>query len=175
MFRGWSETKKETNMRARQLFERATELDPTYAEAYAYLGTTYWFEWFHRWNPAPEVLAQAVELEQKALTLDESLPAPHVVLGFIHLWKKQHDQAVAEAQRALALDPNNPETLTNMGQCLAFSGQPQEGIKAVEKAMRLNPRHPPMYVLQLSLTYRMAGRYEEALAPGEKFLALAPN
>jgi adenylate cyclase len=45
----------------------------------------------------------------------------------------------------------------------------------VEKAMRLNPRYPPMYVLQLSIAYRMAGRYEEVLAPGEKFLALAPN
>jgi len=174
-FRGWSETKKETNMQARQLFERATELDPTYAEAYVYLGATYWLEWFFRWNFVPQVLDRAVELEQKALTLDEFLPGPHVVLGFIYLWKKQHDQALAEARQALALDPNNAETLTNLGQILAQSGQPQEGIGMVEKAMRLNPRYPPLYLLQLSLAYRMAGRYEEALAPGEKFLALAPN
>jgi adenylate cyclase len=175
VFRGWSETKKETNMQARQMFERATELDPMYAEAYAYLGATYWFEWFLRWNPVPQVLDRAVELEQKALALDESLPSPHMVLSFIYLWKKQHEQALVEARRALALDPNNAETLTNLGQILAFSGQPQEGIKAVESAMRLNPRYPSMYVLQLSIAYRMAGRYEEALAPGEKFLALAPN
>jgi adenylate cyclase len=175
VFRGWSETNKETNMQARRLFEHATELDPTYAEAYAYLGGTYWFEWFYRWNPSPQVLDRAIELEQKALTLDEFLPSPHVVLGFISLWKKQHEQALVEGQRALALDPNNAETLTNVGQILAFSGQPEEGIRVVEKAMRLNPRYPPMYVLQLSLAYRMAGRYEEALAPGEKFLALAPN
>lgn len=75
----------------------------------------------------------------------------------------------------LLFDPNNPETLTTMGQLLAFSGQPQEGIKLAEKAMRLNLRYPPMYVLQLIIAYRMAGRYEEALALGEKFLALAPN
>jgi len=115
-FRGWSETKKEATMQARQLFERATELDPTYAEAYAYLGATYWHEWFFRWNFVPQVLDRAVELEQKALTLDEFLPGPHVVLGFIYLWKKQHDQALAEARRALALDPNNAETLTNLNQ-----------------------------------------------------------
>jgi tetratricopeptide (TPR) repeat protein len=96
-------------------------------------------------------------------------------LGFVYLWKKQHDQALVEVRRALALDPNNAETLTNVAQILAFSGQPQEGIKLVEKAMRLNPRYPPIYVFELSLTYRMAGRYAEALAPGEKFLTLAPN
>jgi adenylate cyclase len=175
VYRGWSETRKETNMQARQLLERATELNPTSVEAYAYLGATYWFEWFYRWNPAPQILDQAAELEQKALALDELLPGPHVILGFIYLWKKQHELALVEAQRALALDPNNAETLTNVGQILAFSGQPQEGIELVEKAMRLNPRYPPMYVLQLSIAYRMAGRYEEALAPGEKFLALAPN
>jgi TolB-like protein/class 3 adenylate cyclase len=174
-FRGWNETKKEAVMQARQWLERAVELDPTYAEAYAYLGMTYWLEWFFRWNFVPEVLDRAVELEQKALTLDEFLSGPHAVLGIIYLFKKQHEQALAEARRALALNPNNAENLTQIGQILAFSGQPQEGIRLVEKAMRLNPRYPPLYVLELSLTYRMAGRYKEALAPGEKFLALAPN
>jgi TolB-like protein/DNA-binding winged helix-turn-helix (wHTH) protein len=175
LFRGWNETKKEATMQARQMLERATELDPTYAEAYAYLGATYWHEWFFRWNYVPEVLDRAVELEQKALTLDESLAGPHVVLGFIALWKKQHEQALIEARQALTLDPNNAEYLTLIGQILSFSGHPQEGIELVEKGMRLNPRHPPLYFLQLSMTYRMAGRYKEALAPGEKFSTLAPN
>jgi adenylate cyclase len=173
--RGWNETKKEAILQARQFFERATELDPQYAEAYAFLGATYWLEWFFRWNPAPQIFNRALELAQKALVLDESLPGPHVMLGFLHSWKKQHEEALVEARRALALDPNNAESLTQIGQVLAFSGQPQEGIALVEKAMRLNPRHPPIYVFTLSLTYRMAGRYEEALVPGEKFLALAPN
>jgi adenylate cyclase len=175
VYRGWSETKKEATLQARQWLERAVALDPTYAEAYAYLGVTYFHEWFFRWNFVPEVLDRAVELEQKALTLDEFLSGPHTVLGIIYLFKKQYEQALVEARRALALDPNNAENLTQIGQILAFSGQPQEGIVLVEKAMRLNPRYPPLYVLELSLTYRMAGRYEEALAPGEKFLALAPN
>ena len=36
---------KETNAQARQLFEKAIALDPQYAEAYAWLGMTYWLEW----------------------------------------------------------------------------------------------------------------------------------
>ena len=46
LWRGWRETRKEANIQARQLFEHATELDPTYAEAYSLLGGTYYFDWF---------------------------------------------------------------------------------------------------------------------------------
>ena len=33
------------------MFEKAIELDPQYAEAYAWLGATYFLDWFYRWNP----------------------------------------------------------------------------------------------------------------------------
>ena len=100
-----NETKKESNVQARQMFERAMELDPTYAEVYARLGMTYWVDWFYRWNPAPQTLARAGELAQQAMTLDESLPGPHTVLSVVYLWKKQHDQAIVEAQRAIPSIP----------------------------------------------------------------------
>src|SRR5437667_8244274 len=37
----WSRITKEATAQARQMFEQATELDPHYAEAYAWLGMTY--------------------------------------------------------------------------------------------------------------------------------------
>src|SRR5262249_27707511 len=36
---------KEGNTQARQMYEKALALDPQYAEAYAWLGMTYWAEW----------------------------------------------------------------------------------------------------------------------------------
>jgi adenylate cyclase len=175
VFRGWRETKKEANAQARQLFEHATELDPTYAEAYAWLGVTYYFDWFFGWNRTPQTLARAGELAQQATALDDALPAPYYLLGILHLWKKEHGQAIAEAQRAIALDPNNAEGYFNLGGILAFAGRSEEAIGSIEKAMRLNPRYPPHYVFQLSVAYRMAGRYEEALVSGKQALALMPN
>jgi adenylate cyclase len=79
--------KKEANAQARQLFEKALELDPQYAEAYARLGLTYFLEWWYRWNPAPQTLDRALELTQRAIALDGSLPGPHGWLGVIYLWK----------------------------------------------------------------------------------------
>ncbi len=97
---------QEANAQARQMFEKALELDPQYAEAYAFLGWTYFREWGLQWSQDPQTLEQAFALAQKAVALDDSLPQAHVVLGAVYLWKKQHDQAIAEAERAIALDPN---------------------------------------------------------------------
>ena len=156
------------------MFEKALELDPQYAEAYAYLSTTYFLEWFY-WNRTPQALKRAEELAQQAVLLDETVPLSHTVLGSIYLWEKQYDKAVAEGKRGIALDPNNAETHANLGQTLAFAGQPEEAIEAVKKAMRLNPHYPVNYLFQLSIAYRMAGRYEEALEPGKQVVALIPN
>jgi tetratricopeptide (TPR) repeat protein len=44
-----------------------------------------------------------------------------------------------------------------------------------EKAMRLNPQYPPYYLLNLGWAYLEARRYEEALVPLKRVLALTPN
>ncbi len=41
---------KEANAQARQMFEKAIELDPQYAEAYARLSATYYLERFQQWS-----------------------------------------------------------------------------------------------------------------------------
>ncbi len=41
--------------------------------------------------------------------------------------------------------------------------------------MRLNPRYPPAYLHNLGFAYRVAGRYEEALAPLKRVLTLNLN
>jgi len=95
---------QEANAQARQLFEQALELDPQYAEAYAFLGWTYFREWSFQWSQDVQALDQALALTQKAVALDDSLAQAHVTLGAVYLWKKQYDQAIAEAERAIALE-----------------------------------------------------------------------
>jgi adenylate cyclase len=75
----------------------------------------------------------------------------------------------------MTLDPNADESYDTLGIIQVFAGRPEEGIKLIEKAMRLNPRYPPMYIFHLSIAYRVAERYAEALAPGKKAVALTPN
>ncbi len=170
------EAKKEANAQARQMYEKALELDSRYAGAYAGLGWIYWNDWFFQWNKdRAQSLERAFEMAQRAVALDDSLSVPHTVLGWVYLWKKQFDQAIVEAQRAIILDPNDADGHWRLGDILFFAGRPEEAIGLIEKAMRLNPHYPATYLSSLGAAYREAGRYEEALVPLKKALTLNPN
>jgi adenylate cyclase len=176
VLRALRETNKELNVHARQMFERALELDPRYAGACAWLAGTYFLDSMYQWNPDHvQSLGRAFELAQQAVALDDSLPEPHRMLSQVYLFKKQHEQAIVEAQRTITLDPNFADGYSSLGGILALAGRPEEGIAVIEKAMRLNPRYPTTYLLNLGFAYREAGRYEEALVPLKKLRTLNPN
>src|SRR5262249_36545070 len=124
----WRFTNRKTNAQARQMFERAIELDPQYAGAYMALGATYWQEWYWQGGQNPQALERAFELAPRAVALDDSLSAAHVVLGDTYLLKKQYEQAIAELERAIALDPNFALGYSDLGYILNFVGRPQEAI-----------------------------------------------
>src|SRR5712692_2046615 len=166
---------KDANMTARQMFEHAVQLDPQYAAAYANIGLTYLIDWEAQWDTDPQVLGRADELAQKAVALDDSLPAAHGILSQIYLFKKQHDQAVAEAERAIALDPNRADGYVDLALILRFSGRAEEAVESMTKAMRLNPRYPAYYLYVSGLAYCQAGRYEEAIAAQKGALSRNPN
>jgi tetratricopeptide (TPR) repeat protein len=166
---------KEANAQARQMFERAIELDPEYAEAYAGLGWTYLLEWAFQWSQDPRTLERGFELAQRAIALDDSLPQAHSLLGGVYQWKKQHEQAIAEGERAIALDPNYADSYVQLGMILDFAGRPEEALGLVEKATRLNPHYPAYYLFELGHAYYLMRRYEEAIATFKRHLTRNPN
>jgi TolB-like protein/DNA-binding winged helix-turn-helix (wHTH) protein/Tfp pilus assembly protein PilF len=166
---------KETNGQARQMFEKAVALDPEYAGAYANLGWTYWIEWVYQWNPDPQNLERATELAQKAIALDDSLPAAHGLLSLIYVRKHQFEQALAEGERAIALDPNFANAYAWQVETLIHSGRPADALEMAKKAIRLNPRYPLLYAYYLGFAYRMTGQYEEAIAAQKEAILRNPN
>jgi adenylate cyclase len=137
---------QEANAQARQLFEKAIELDSQYAEAYGRLSWTRTREWNYLWVQDSQTLEQAFALAQKAVALDDSLPGAYTALCYVSLYKRQHEQAIAAARRAVALDPNEAEGTVLLGLILNFAGRPEEAIGLIQKAIRLNPRYPYNYL-----------------------------
>jgi tetratricopeptide (TPR) repeat protein len=166
---------KEANAQARQMSEKAIESDPQYAGAYALLGATYFLEWTAQWSQDPRTLERAFELAQRAVTLDDSLPLAHAVLGRIYQYKNQHDQAIAEGERAVALDPNDAESYMHLAFILSFSGRAEDAIEVAKKAMRLNPHYPPRYIFALAGAYHATWHNEEAIATIKRYLVYNPN
>ena len=167
---------KESTAQARQMYEKAIELDPKYAQAYEGASMTHLVDWSYQWSQnLQQSLEQAFALAQRAIALDDSLPTAHSTLGNVLLWKKQHDQAIAEGERAIALDPNFADAYARLGFTLGSAGQPEEALKMVEKAMRLNPRYPSLYLMISGRAHILAGRHEKGIADLKNALVRTPN
>jgi TolB-like protein len=79
---------KENNDLARQIFKDVIELDPGYSSAYSLLGSTYWMDVFYGSSKSPkESIAKAMQLQQKAIALDEFYGPAHSSLGWFDLVK----------------------------------------------------------------------------------------
>jgi adenylate cyclase len=165
----------ETIAQARQMWEKALELDPQYSEAYALLSFTYFIEWFYALRQDPQALDQAFALAQKAVSLDDFLPLAHGTLGVVYLMQKQYEQALTEAQRAVALNPNEADRYVGLGLILAYIGRPEEAIEVWQKAMRLNPHYPTSYSNALGWGYLLTRRYDEGIAVLKNAISRNPN
>ena len=167
---------KEENALARKLFEEAITLDQDYAFAYAGLAWTHASDvWLGTSKSPDESLGLAIELGEKALALNESEAGFHAYLGYLYAMTRQFDKAVPEAEKALALDSNSSEVLLFAASVIAWSGWPEEAIPLYQKSIRLNPFAPGQFFATLSLAYRLAGQYDEAVEQAKKAVEREPK
>ena len=165
---------KRTHLQARQLFDEAIELDPTFAAAYAEKSVTYFSNFIMPMSQDPKVLEAALEEAERAVVLDDSLPLARARLGWVYLAKMRHEEAITEGRRAIALDPNDADSYAQLGNILNWAGKPEEGIGLIEKAMRLNPHYPFSYLFYLGHAYYLLGRNDEAIALMKRVVTRAP-
>lgn len=159
----------ETRLEARNLFQKALDLDPNYAFAWVALGWTYFHEadvgiGYRTKEDREAALESAVECAQRALELDSSCVDAYAQLGMCHLSKGEHDQAIDMSERAVAMAPNHAEKLAIAAAILNKSGHPHRSIELVRKAMRLCPIYPPWYLYVLGTAFRVAGQTDSAVS-----------
>jgi len=165
------------NARARQLAEEAIVLDPRYARALAYIGTTYVMDFLLYSSKSPkESLAQGVEWLQKAVAMDDSLADAHARLAHAYTFVNRHEEAIAEAEKAVAMAPNSAEVHNLACYALRFSDKAAEAVLACKKAIRLEPFAPGNYYGNLGMAYfQKGGDCEEAVKACEEGLKRAPD
>jgi TolB-like protein/class 3 adenylate cyclase/Flp pilus assembly protein TadD len=156
--------RREENRLARMLYEAALEADPNYARAFAAKSRTLNLDWRYDWTEGPAAaLDEALTLALRATDLDEEDARGFGELGFVHLYRKEHDAALSAYRRALLLNPNDADLMSDMADALAHSGRSEESIGLIEKAMQLNPFYPDQYLWHLGGAYFNLRRYEEAI------------
>ena len=166
---------KRTHLKARELFDQAIALDPEFAAAYAEKSVTYFSNFIMPMTRDSKVLEIAVDVAERAVALDDTLPLAHARLGWAYLANRRHDEAIAAGQRAVALGPGDAEALAQLGNIMNWSGKPEEGIRLIEKAMRLNPHYPFHYLFYLGHSHYLLGNRDEAIALMKRVVTRAPN
>jgi adenylate cyclase len=148
----------EDHVKAREHFQRAIDLDPQFAVAFAWLALAKIAEW----DEMPPDNDAAFRLAIRAVELDGNESVCHSVLGFVYLKRRQFDKALAHTERAVALNPNFGHAIAHLGLIHTYMGDHEKGAACVESAIRLNPYHPDWYGLFLARAFYGMHRYSDA-------------
>jgi TolB-like protein/DNA-binding winged helix-turn-helix (wHTH) protein/Tfp pilus assembly protein PilF len=168
------DTDKDTEMAAKY-YERATQLDPSYALAWIGLSRTRNWQVNTGLIPAEEGHRLAREAVERALALNPNLAEAHTQMGRI---KEQVDfdwtGADASFQRAVALDPENPEVVRTAAGSATMLGRFDEAIQLDRRAVDLDPLNADSSEALAEPEFYM-GQLDEAAADLKKALNLNPD
>ena len=153
----------DTNRTARQLLQRAIELDPEFAEAHAWLARSHEFGWKYGGEAREPHHSLALQAAQRCLDLDPENVDAHMIMGNLLMYEGTLDKAEAELKTALSIDPNNANAWAWLGELKVSQGLAPDAVEATLKAFRLNPHAPGWYYWLLGYAQYAAHRYEDAL------------
>jgi len=121
-----------------QLFEKAIQLDPRYAAAYAGLGETY-ATLYQQFDRKEVWLDKAIESSLKALMYDATLGEAYAALGLAYFNKKLLEEAEEATRKAIELDPEGFIGYWILGRIYHSTDRDREAAGLFERALELNP------------------------------------
>jgi tetratricopeptide (TPR) repeat protein len=185
-----------------QSFEKAVEIDPTFAAAHLYLGWSHAaFGNIDAKNEAIETARRFAEkaTERERLLIEGSyahfverdyekaLRISHVMrdkfprekpvllwLGYIHLTCGRTEEAIAAYYRALELDPNDGMALNQLAYAHAELGDLERALEYAERCASVHPGDANPLDTMADICFKI-GRLDEAIAKYEEAFAIKPD
>jgi TolB-like protein/Flp pilus assembly protein TadD len=128
--------------RAAELYEKAVELDPSFALAYARLSQLQSWS-YYAIEPSPERMREARETADEALRLQPDLAEAHLARGLVYYYlDRDYDRALSELAIAREDLPNDEVVWRIIAAIQRRQGHWQESSASYEKAASLNPKDP---------------------------------
>jgi len=163
-------SKKEGFARARLLFEKATELDPDYAPAWAGLALICNKDAFL--NPGLDVrenLEKSRRFAEKAVACDPKCAHGYAQLAWVHLCLGELDICRSFLGQAAQWGPNDAEVLTSRMFILGYLGDLAEAIEVSDFGLRLNPYNQDVYLDAKNMALLFQRRFRDCVAIGGQF------
>jgi TolB-like protein/DNA-binding winged helix-turn-helix (wHTH) protein/Flp pilus assembly protein TadD len=152
--------------------ERAIQLDPAFAAAYAELGLAWGMDGALRGNNK-EKSAKALEYSQKAVNLDPSSEA-YTALGHSLMQAHRWNEGETTLRRAIELDPNNPYAAAYLALLVTLKGRTDEGVRIIREVAKNNPV-AVIFLRIYAIILHKAHRFDESIVIVRRALELDPN
>ncbi len=166
----------ETDFRiAIRMYERAVELDPKFALAYARLSNVHSSMYWFYYDRSEERLAMAKQAVDKAFQLNPNLPEAHLALGhYYYHGLLDYDRALEQFAIARKTQPNNSGLLSFTGYVQRRQGKFEEGLVNIKRACELDPLSN-LLAGAVGETFLLLRKYPEAERYYERAISLAPD
>ena len=146
---------------AREMFDKAIEIDPDYIPAYTGLVTVH-VTTYRTYDQNAEHLARADELSRDAVEAAPGLSQAHVSRGLFLTANGQHDEAEIALQRAVDLNPGLATAYYYYGGLTFIQGDFEKTAGLWEKALEFEPYNKKI-LATLPQVYRSLGRNDDVL------------
>jgi len=165
---------KNDHLIAIEMLEKAVELDPDFALAFATLSSACtWLYWLY--ERTDEQLIKARDAVDKALWLEPNLPEAHLALGqYYYQGKRDYERALIEVDMVKKSLPSNTEAFLWTAGVRRRQGQWGETVRNLEQVTKLNPRNSK-YFWELGRTLTAMRKYQEAVDYYDRAIAVSPD
>jgi len=161
--------------KSREYLQRAIEMDPLHALAWAGLSRAFADQAGHGWIPLAEGFEQSRSAAQKALEIEADLAEGHMRMGLIHMsYDWNWDMAQNAVQRALELAPGNASVLRTAAHLASNLNQLDESIRLMRRVVELDPLSSVAYH-GLGVCCYSADRLDQAANALKKALEINPK
>ncbi len=165
-------TEASTLASATELFRRAVDLDPRFAEAYAGMCDANLRN--YEFTLSPEYFEEAERACHRALTLDGKLWEVRVALGNLYHVNDQNDRAVMELEAAVEQQPNAVNAYLVLAGVYAAQGLLDQAERTFEKAEEVERGYWGVHRLFGHFYYDQS-RFAEAIERYKRVAELVPD
>jgi adenylate cyclase len=165
----------EDNALAQKFFQKAVDLDPSFAGGWKGLCAVQSNEADYEGRGLSETLRSAEALARRAVALDDTDAEARSLLSTALRRRGDYEGGLAEAERALRISPNLAGAHYARGASLISAGRCKEGVASVERSIRLDPRRSAVRFNQIALALYYTGEYEAAVDAANRAIRSSPN
>jgi non-specific serine/threonine protein kinase len=172
----WSRRyRAEQVMMAIQLCEKAIELDPEFAAAWAQLSQAYIWDFYTTFDKSPGRKTAAKAAVDTAFELDPDSPEVQIALGYYYYYgDHDFDRALEYLENARTIRPNDIETLQAIAFIKRRLGDWDESAALLERVLDFNPR-AVVSAMELGITYVTMREYDKAERLLDRAIFLSPE